>query len=529
MADIFVSYASKNRDSAKILVNALAIEGWSIWWDSKVPLGRRFDTVIASELANARCVIVLWSVDSIISHWVLEEATDARERSILLPVLIEAIRPPIGFRAIQAASLAGWKGDVGDPSFRQLTEAVASMIGPAPNKLGNVLPVRELLDVFELPPQNIEASAATSVTKLEDDTTVATKICMIGVGGCGGNIVNNLIRSQLPGCSFVACNTDAQALELSAATHKIQLGLGVARGLGTGGRPDVGRAAAEESLNDISEVLRDTEIVFIAAGMGGGTGTGASPVIARAAHDNADRVVIAVVAAPFHFEGVHRAKTAQHGLEELAKYANAVIVMPNQNLFLVANERSTFADVFALTNGVIRTIYEAIVYFFLKSREARNAFCRILQDAHDTVIRTTIADEHDAIVAMDSALSNPLLGDASIKGAKSVLVMVVTGADVTIDEGIIRGWIAQRAGEASDIVVHLGVDEQIGDRLQVLIVATGFETTPSLWLPINTIEAERSLERPAPTVTNRDDSPVGPRLAKPKRSGLFSYIFGRQK
>ena len=187
-----------------------------------------------------------------------------------------------------------------------------------------------------------------------DEQEMKPRITVVGIGGAGGNAVNNMIRSNLVGCEFVACNTDAQALQQSTASRKIQLGIGVTRGLGAGSRPDVGRAAAEEALDEILEAMQGSNMVFITAGMGGGTGTGGAPVIARIARESGI-LTVGVVTKPFHFEGSHRMQIAELGIEELQKFVDTLIIIPNQNLFRVANERTTFADAFKMADDVLHS------------------------------------------------------------------------------------------------------------------------------------------------------------------------------
>src|SRR5271163_4114437 len=187
-----------------------------------------------------------------------------------------------------------------------------------------------------------------------DEQEMKPRITVVGVGGAGGNAVNNMIRSNLVGCEFVACNTDAQALQQSAASRKIQLGIGVTRGLGAGSRPDVGRAAAEEAFDEILEAMQGSNMVFITAGMGGGTGTGGAPVIARIARESGI-LTVGVVTKPFHFEGSLRMQIAELGIEELQKFVDTLIIIPNQNLFRVANERTTFADAFKMADDVLHS------------------------------------------------------------------------------------------------------------------------------------------------------------------------------
>src|SRR5436853_94375 len=186
----------------------------------------------------------------------------------------------------------------------------------------------------------------------KDEQELKPRITVVGVGGAGGNAVNNMVRSNMAGCEFIATNTDAQALSLSAAARKIQLGIGVTRGLGAGARPDVGRAAAEEAIDDIVESIQGSNMVFITAGMGGGTGTGAAPVIARVARESGI-LTIGVVTKPLHVEGVQRMRIAETGMEELQKYVDTLIIIPNQNLFRVANERTTLADAFKMADDVL--------------------------------------------------------------------------------------------------------------------------------------------------------------------------------
>src|SRR4051812_29918210 len=187
-----------------------------------------------------------------------------------------------------------------------------------------------------------------------DEQELKPRITVIGVGGAGGNAVNNMIRSNLQGCEFVICNTDAQAMQQNLAERRIQLGVGVTRGLGAGSRPEGGRAAAEKTMNEIMDSLAGSNMVFITAGMGGGTGTGAAPVIARAARE-AGILTVGVVTKPFHFEGTHRMKLAESGMTELQKFVDTLIIIPNQNLFRVANERTTFADAFKMADDVLHS------------------------------------------------------------------------------------------------------------------------------------------------------------------------------
>ncbi|HLG90050.1 MAG TPA: cell division protein FtsZ, partial [Alphaproteobacteria bacterium] len=188
----------------------------------------------------------------------------------------------------------------------------------------------------------------------ESEPSLQPKITVIGVGGAGGNAVNNMIRSNLEGVEFLVCNTDAQALKGSSADRRIQLGLNITRGLGAGSRPDVGRASAEEAMEELLGYLEGSNMVFITAGMGGGTGTGAAPVIARAAREH-NILTVGVVTKPFQFEGAHRMRIAEAGIQELQQFVDTLIVIPNQNLFRIANEKTTFADAFKMADEVLHS------------------------------------------------------------------------------------------------------------------------------------------------------------------------------
>ena len=270
-----------------------------------------------------------------------------------------------------------------------------------------------------------------------DEQELKPRITVIGVGGAGGNAVNNMIRSNLVGCEFIVCNTDAQALQLSTAPRKIQLGIGVTRGLGAGARPDVGRAAAEEALDDILESMQGSNMVFITAGMGGGTGTGAAPVIARIARESGI-LTVGVVTKPFHFEGVHRMRLAEAGIEELQKYVDTLIIIPNQNLFRIANERTTFADAFKMADEVLHSGVRGVTDLMVMPGLINLDFADIrtvMSEMGKAMMGTGEAEgERRAIDAAEAAISNPLLDDVSMKGARGVLINITGGLDMTLFE-----------------------------------------------------------------------------------------------
>ena len=244
----------------------------------------------------------------------------------------------------------------------------------------------------------------------KDEQELKPRITVIGVGGAGGNAINNMIRAELIGCDFIACNTDAQALSLSSAPRKIQLGIGVTRGLGAGARPDVGRAAAEEAVDDILESMQGSNMVFITAGMGGGTGTGAAPVIARIARESGI-LTVGVVTKPFHFEGPKRMRIAEEGIEDLQKYVDTLIIIPNQNLFRVANERTTLEGAFKLADDVLHAGVRGVTDLMVMPGLINLDFADIrtvMSEMGKAMMGTGEADgERRAIDAADAASAEP--------------------------------------------------------------------------------------------------------------------------
>jgi cell division protein FtsZ len=313
----------------------------------------------------------------------------------------------------------------------------------------------------------------------KDEQELKPRITVIGVGGAGGNAVNNMIRSNLIGCEFIACNTDAQSLHLSAAPRKIQLGIGVTRGLGAGSRPDVGRAAAEEAIDDILESLQGSNMVFITAGMGGGTGTGAAPVIARIARESGI-LTVGVVTKPFHFEGVHRMRTAEAGIEELQKFVDTLIIIPNQNLFRVANERTTFADAFKMADDVLHAGVRGVTDLMVMPGLINLDFADIrtvMSEMGKAMMGTGEAEgERRAVDAAEAAISNPLLEDVSMKGARGVLINITGGLDMTlfeVDEAANR--VREEVDPNANIIFGSTFDEKLQGRMRISVVATGID------------------------------------------------------
>ena len=316
-----------------------------------------------------------------------------------------------------------------------------------------------------------------SVPRTESD--LKPRITVIGVGGAGGNAVNNMIRSNLEGVDFLVTNTDAQSLAQSAAERKIQLGIGITRGLGAGARPEVGREAAEEVLGEIVDHIDGSNMVFITAGMGGGTGTGAAPVIARAAREHGI-LTVGVVTKPFHFEGSHRMRIAEQGIEELTQFVDTLIINPNQNLFRVATEKTTFAEAFKLADDVLYSGVRGVTDLMIMPGLINLDFADIrtvMTEMGKAMMGTGEADgEKRAIAAAEAAISNPLLDDVSMKGARGVLINITGGPDMTlyeVDEAANR--IREEVDTDANIIFGATLDETLNGRIRISMVATGIE------------------------------------------------------
>jgi cell division protein FtsZ len=305
------------------------------------------------------------------------------------------------------------------------------------------------------------------------------RITVIGVGGAGGNAVNNMIRAKLEGVEFVVANTDAQAMQQSLvdSRNRIQLGLSVTQGLGAGSKPDVGRASAEESNEDILSLIKGSNMVFITGGMGGGTGTGAAPVIARAARESGI-LTVGVVTKPFHFEGSHRMRTAERGIEELQQYVDTLIIIPNQNLFRIANERTTFADAFKMADDVLYSGVRGVTDLMMMPGLINLDFADIrsvMSEMGKAMMGTGEAEgDRRALDAAEAAISNPLLDDVSMKGARGVLINITGGYDMTlyeVDEAANR--IRDEVDPDANIIFGSTFDEKLNGVIRVSVVATG--------------------------------------------------------
>jgi len=310
------------------------------------------------------------------------------------------------------------------------------------------------------------------------------RITVFGVGGAGGNAVNNMITAGLIGCDFVVANTDAQALTLSKAERIIQMGVQVTEGLGAGSQPEVGRAAAEEVIDEIRDHLSGAHMVFVTAGMGGGTGTGAAPVIARCAKETGI-LTVGVVTKPFHFEGQRRMRIAESGIAELHKAVDTLLIIPNQNLFRVANEKTTFADAFAMADQVLYSGVACITDLMVKEGLINLDFAdvrAVMREMGKAMMGTGEASgEKRALTAAEAAISNPLIDDNSMKGARGLLISITGGKDLTlyeVDEAATR--IREEVDQDANIIVGATFDETLDGIIRVSVVATGIDKVAAI-------------------------------------------------
>ncbi|WHQ46754.1 MAG: cell division protein FtsZ [Candidatus Midichloria sp.] len=310
------------------------------------------------------------------------------------------------------------------------------------------------------------------------------KIIVFGAGGAGGNAVNNMVTANLEGVDFWVTNTDAQALANALASNKIQLGINSTKGLGAGSHPEVGRAAAEESIDEIRAAVSGCHMLFITAGMGGGTGTGAAPVIAGVAKEEG-ALVVGVVTKPFHFEGVRRMKVAELGLEEISKDVDTLIIIPNQNLFRIVNEKTTFIDAFKMADNVLHSGVRSVTDLITMPGLINLDFADIRTVMHEmgkAMMGTGEAEGEDrAIKAAEAAISNPLLDNSSMKGAKGVLINITGGLDMTlfeVDEAANR--IKEEVEPGANIIFGSAFSSELQGKLRVSVVATGIGSSNSV-------------------------------------------------
>jgi cell division protein FtsZ len=368
------------------------------------------------------------------------------------------------------------------------------------------------------------------------------RITVLGVGGAGGNAVNNMIEAGLDGVDFVVANTDAQALAQSKADRRIQLGAATTEGLGAGAQPDVGRAGAEETLPEIMEQLQGSHMVFIAAGMGGGTGTGAAPVIARAVRE-AGILVVGVVTKPFALEGDRRMRAAEAGIIELQKFVHTLIVIPNQNLFRVANDRTTMSQAFAMADEVlhagVRGVTDLIVMPGLINLDFAD-IKSVITEMGKAVMGTGEAEGEDrATRAADMAISNPLLDDVSMKGAKGVLINITGGPDLMLFEvEQAANRIRAEVDPDANIIFGNTILADMEGRIRVSVVATGIDAelmkmAPPKITPIRPIMKPQvfTVDQPRPVpaanpVRMQMDQLANELNAKPAVSADEAYILG---
>ncbi|CAN5397934.1 cell division protein FtsZ [soil metagenome] len=306
------------------------------------------------------------------------------------------------------------------------------------------------------------------------------RITVFGVGGAGGNAVNNMISAGLQGVDFVVANTDAQALTMSKAERIVQMGTQVTQGLGAGSQPDVGAAAAQEVLDEIKDHLSGANMVFVTAGMGGGTGTGAAPVIAATAREMGI-LTVGVVTKPFHFEGQRRMRTAEAGITELQKVVDTLLIIPNQNLFRVANEKTTFADAFAMADQVLYSGVACITDLMVKEGLINLDFAdvrAVMREMGKAMMGTgESTGEKRALTAAEAAIANPLIDDSSMRGARGLLISITGGKDLTlfeVDEAATR--IREEVDNDANIIVGATFDETLDGVIRVSVVATGIDT-----------------------------------------------------
>jgi len=349
------------------------------------------------------------------------------------------------------------------------------------------------------------------------------KIAVIGVGGAGGNAVANMISAQVEGVDFIIANTDAQALNSSPAEFRIQLGPEITQGLGAGSRPEVGRAAAEETIAQVKTAIEGAHMVFIAAGMGGGTGTGAAPVIAEAAREM-NILTVGVVTKPFLFEGSRRMRSADTGIEELQKHVDTLIVIPNQNLFLVANPNTTFKEAFLLADEVLQQGVRGITDLMVMPGLINLDFADVRSVMHEMgkAMMGTGEAEGDgrALEAAEKAIANPLLDGVSMKGAKGVIVSITGGDDMRlmeVDEA--ANHIRELVDPDANIIWGSAFNENLDGKIRVSVVATGIDTEANPSIPTRS----HSFERPAPAASkssylfggNTENSPEPEAKASP--------------
>ncbi|MEP2641993.1 cell division protein FtsZ [Roseobacter sp.] len=350
----------------------------------------------------------------------------------------------------------------------------------------------------------------TLTLTMPGQTDLRPRITVFGVGGAGGNAVNNMIEKELDGVEFVVANTDAQALQQAKSDNRVQLGIKVTEGLGAGARAAVGAAAAEESIEQIVDHLAGAHMCFITAGMGGGTGTGAAPIIAQAARE-LGVLTVGVVTKPFQFEGAKRMRQAEDGVEALQKVVDTLIIIPNQNLFRLANEKTTFTEAFSLADDVLYQGVKGVTDLMVRPGLINLDFAdvrAVMDEMGKAMMGTGEAEGEDrAIQAAEKAIANPLLDEISLRGARGVLINITGGHDLTLfelDEAANR--IREEVDPEANIIVGSTLDTDMGGTMRVSVVATGIDASDvNLEMPV----PRRPMSKPlTPQVTAQDEQPV---------------------
>jgi len=368
-------------------------------------------------------------------------------------------------------------------------------------------------------------------------TDFTPRITVFGVGGGGCNAVNNMIALNLPGVDFVVANTDAQQLQRSLAEKRIQLGPHLTQGNGAGGRPDVGKLSADEASEDLARHLENTHMVFITAGMGGGTGTGAAPVIARMARER-DILTVGVVTKPFAFEGKRRMRAAEEGIIEMQAYVDTLIVIPNQNLFKVANERTGWKEAFEMADNVLYMGVRGVTDLMVMPGMVNLDFAdvrSVMREMGKAMMGTGEAEGEDrAIRAAEAAISNPLLEDTNMKGARGLLINITGGSDITlfeIDQAANR--VKEEVDSDANIMFGMSMDDTMCGRLRVSVVATGIDSMPQQVMPsLKVVNGAEPVNFPAAVsnqaVNQQGSAPVsrpGGYVPEPPATPLISKAF----
>ncbi len=336
--------------------------------------------------------------------------------------------------------------------------------------------------------ETVDTGLSIGLATPTPEVLLTPNIGVIGVGGAGGNAVNNMIESGLNGISFFVANTDAQALSKSLASERIQLGVTITQGLGAGSKPEVGQASAEESAEKIKESLTGLHLLFITAGMGGGTGTGAAPVVAKIARDMGI-LTVGVVSKPFRLEGARRMRVAEAGILELQKYVDTLIVIPNQNLFRIAAENTTFGEAFKMVDDVLYKGVKSITDLVLTPGLINLDFAdlkTVISSMGRAMMGTGEAGgDNRALIAAEKAITNPLLDDASMKGAKSILINISGGSDLTLMEvDAATERIRSELPTEANIIFGACTDEALNGKIRVSLIATGIDQDHSKDLPV---------------------------------------------